>query len=518
MALDNNLAPDTIAHEYQHLIHFKYDYNEEVWLNEGMSVLAEYLCGYVIGWQPYVEAYFDAPERTSLTYWNNLGVSMGDYGASFLFMLNLFQKYQQTGILTDIVKSQYNGLNSIVKVLDTHDFSTTEEGLLKNWCIANLAYTNMDHRGYPAGIEFNTSMDPLSYYNFPVDATEEIPKGGVSYFSLPTGNAGIGFVEISALSDDLLAFILIIESDSYTIYEGTSNGLTNSLSFNFPIKDSPYQEIVLAIFSTDPVDSSKTTMPKTTVYTTIEYSSNFMVAENSLEYTIDNRQIRFSNLILTDHSGGLIGEDSVTSATVALINLETQVSHTTSSLMYNSTGQCWYSNFININHEVTDGDYYLKIDLEVQNTPLLIMSEVFYIDYDYYSLEDYQKSSQEVKINRLLVGNTKNDLWDKEDIDTAYLMLMAIEGSQIKDEIAIKDLYYDTQQNVWYCESIDMTHLHDQEYVFLFVFVHNTEDTRLFLSESFTLSNEVPGFSFVPSLLICALLLICFKKRTMKKP
>jgi immune inhibitor A len=38
-----------MAHEFQHMIHWYRDRNEESWLNEGFSVLAELLNGFEVG-------------------------------------------------------------------------------------------------------------------------------------------------------------------------------------------------------------------------------------------------------------------------------------------------------------------------------------------------------------------------------------------------------------------------------------------------------------------------------------
>ena len=48
-ALTRGIAYDTIAHENQHLIHFNNDDSETTWLDEGIAVFAEYLCGYEDG-------------------------------------------------------------------------------------------------------------------------------------------------------------------------------------------------------------------------------------------------------------------------------------------------------------------------------------------------------------------------------------------------------------------------------------------------------------------------------------
>ncbi|MCK4965732.1 hypothetical protein KAS50_01800, partial [bacterium] len=43
---DSRFASETVSHELQHLIHYNYDQDEESWINEGLSVYAQYLCGF----------------------------------------------------------------------------------------------------------------------------------------------------------------------------------------------------------------------------------------------------------------------------------------------------------------------------------------------------------------------------------------------------------------------------------------------------------------------------------------
>ena len=50
-----------LAHEFQHMIHWNHDPKEYTWLNESMSQLAPYLCGY--GHPNQVEAYLRSPDN-----------------------------------------------------------------------------------------------------------------------------------------------------------------------------------------------------------------------------------------------------------------------------------------------------------------------------------------------------------------------------------------------------------------------------------------------------------------------
>lgn len=74
----------TGAHEFQHMIHWNLDPDEEVWINEGLSDLAGFLAGYG---QPssHVRNFMAAPDK-QLTAW---GGTLADYGSSYLFALYL---------------------------------------------------------------------------------------------------------------------------------------------------------------------------------------------------------------------------------------------------------------------------------------------------------------------------------------------------------------------------------------------------------------------------------------------
>ena len=58
----------TLAHEFQHMIHWANDRNEDSWVNEGMSELASYLNGFDPGGAD--AAYMQKPD-TQLTTWSD---------------------------------------------------------------------------------------------------------------------------------------------------------------------------------------------------------------------------------------------------------------------------------------------------------------------------------------------------------------------------------------------------------------------------------------------------------------
>ncbi|HUL39050.1 MAG TPA: hypothetical protein VLU38_02060, partial [Methanomassiliicoccales archaeon] len=75
----------TVAHEYQHLLHDLYNPAETSFVNEGMSMYAEVLCGYGLD-MSYVNRFFYTPDN-SLIDWGDQGQIniLADYGAAALF-------------------------------------------------------------------------------------------------------------------------------------------------------------------------------------------------------------------------------------------------------------------------------------------------------------------------------------------------------------------------------------------------------------------------------------------------
>ena len=72
-----------LAHEFQHMIHWANDRNEETWVNEGCSELSAYLNGYDPGG---FDGVFLVDPDVQLTTWPELHSAASHYGGSYLFM------------------------------------------------------------------------------------------------------------------------------------------------------------------------------------------------------------------------------------------------------------------------------------------------------------------------------------------------------------------------------------------------------------------------------------------------
>jgi hypothetical protein len=102
-----------MAHEFQHMIHWRGDRNEEGWINEGFSELAQYLNGYDPG---AARMYFASDPDLQLNYWPAPPDSIPHYGASFMFLSYLLDRFGSEATQA-VVSNPDNGMDSIDSVL-----------------------------------------------------------------------------------------------------------------------------------------------------------------------------------------------------------------------------------------------------------------------------------------------------------------------------------------------------------------------------------------------------------------
>ena len=137
--LDDEFTYGVLAHELQHMIHWNIDRNESAWVTEGLSELAVELNGYDTGGFSYM---FAMNPDLQLNFWpgNDQGDSSPHYGASYLFMRFLNQRYGKDSIM-ELVASPLNSFESIDDVIGKYDIRDnkpiTSEQIFQDWSIAN---------------------------------------------------------------------------------------------------------------------------------------------------------------------------------------------------------------------------------------------------------------------------------------------------------------------------------------------------------------------------------------------
>jgi hypothetical protein len=154
------LYEGVFAHEFEHLIHFDQDPDEESWVDEGLADLAGFLCGYGHS-AGHIAYYMVYHPLTSLTFW---GGGLESYGASYLFELYLYEHYGKSAFVSALVQEQANGIQGIENTLVAFGYKDTFDKIFDNWTIANYLDTDKkgDKYGYDS-LKIGSAADTWGY-------------------------------------------------------------------------------------------------------------------------------------------------------------------------------------------------------------------------------------------------------------------------------------------------------------------------------------------------------------------
>ena len=183
---------DTLAHEFQHMIHWNEQRMSSTWFNEGNSTLSQDLNGYVS--QSYVLSFLGNPD-TQLTAWGiEPSRSIAHYGAAHLFMRYIYAHYaNEPGVLIELIRADAgNKLDAFVAVAARRRPDLTSfSDLFAEWAIANLLNNpNLDQG------QFGYAPDVLGFNALPAtvqprplligeELTETVRQFAADYFELP---------------------------------------------------------------------------------------------------------------------------------------------------------------------------------------------------------------------------------------------------------------------------------------------------------------------------------------------
>jgi hypothetical protein len=132
----------TLAHEFQHMIHWYTDKNEETWLNEGFSMLAELINDYDPGGFEY--SYINDPDLQLTDWGTEVGSNGPHYGAAFLFTSYFLDRFGEDATKA-VVANDSNGMESIdivlseMQIIDPLTSEIIQSGdVFADWTVANF--------------------------------------------------------------------------------------------------------------------------------------------------------------------------------------------------------------------------------------------------------------------------------------------------------------------------------------------------------------------------------------------
>lgn len=161
----------TLAHEFQHMIHWHEHPNQDIWLNEGSSMLAEALNGYDV---QGTDADFMRQPGVQLNAWEPTpSRARGNYGASLLFLQYLMDRYGGKDIIKAVIAAPQPGTEAVDSALAGAGYKEGFLEVFKKWVVANLV---------------STSPVAPAQYRYPERAVQVSPQVLLDHY--PTGYSG----------------------------------------------------------------------------------------------------------------------------------------------------------------------------------------------------------------------------------------------------------------------------------------------------------------------------------------
>jgi immune inhibitor A len=187
----------TLAHEFQHMIHWYQDRDEGAWVNEGLSMLAEQLNGFsVAAYLPYYLAQTD----TQLTTWAIEDEETAPhYAASYLFMAYFLDRFGEEA-LRAVVQSDRNGTAGFDDALGRLGYAERFEDIFADWIAANYLDGELleeGRYGYPA----------LRLEELTMAATHELPLEGTVQRQATVHQYGVDYVALTGNGDVQIDFV-----------------------------------------------------------------------------------------------------------------------------------------------------------------------------------------------------------------------------------------------------------------------------------------------------------------------
>jgi len=244
--LNEEFTYGVLAHEFQHMIHWYRDRNEETWLNEGFSDLAMFLNGYDIGGHDFI--YVQDPDLQLNDWPTEQEQTTPHYGASFLFTTYFLDRFGEEATKA-LVAEPDNGLDSIDKVLAelkvTDPLSgepITADDVVVDWLLASY-------------LQDGTIADGrYTYHNYPhaprAFETESLRTCSEALQSRQVHQYGADYIQIRCKGDITLHFagetqVGVLPTDPYSgdyafwSNKGDESDMTLTRTFDFSNVSAP---------------------------------------------------------------------------------------------------------------------------------------------------------------------------------------------------------------------------------------------------------------------------------------
>ena len=177
----------TLAHEFQHMIHWNVHPNQNIWINEGMAELAMKINGYDTGG---VEAIFQSNPDVQANDWAEVTVAHGHYGAASLFMNYLYDRFGPD-LIRAILHAPGADTDAIDQAFAAQGRSETFQSALRDWLVTNWVDKTNNRPALPVTSACRCRSAPAPRLSqTPATYTGTVHQQAADYITLTAGERG----------------------------------------------------------------------------------------------------------------------------------------------------------------------------------------------------------------------------------------------------------------------------------------------------------------------------------------
>jgi hypothetical protein len=190
--LADEFTAGVLAHEFQHMIHWYRDRNEETWMNEGFAEVAAHLNGFDVGGADYEYAF--SPDQTLSQWPSEPGTAGGHYGQAFLVLTYFLDRFgaEATQALVAHLANGFDSIDQALVELGAVDAATgetvTADDVFLDWALAMLLQDSSLADGRYGYVSYDNAPEPAyaeTVEACPIqDQTRSVSQYGVDYIRL----------------------------------------------------------------------------------------------------------------------------------------------------------------------------------------------------------------------------------------------------------------------------------------------------------------------------------------------
>ncbi len=235
-----------IAHEFQHLIHWRYDRDETSWINESLAEVAMILCGYYTD-REQVARYLNNTDSPLVAKGH-----MSNYGACLLWGTYIYERFGKT-FLKNLVLENADSIEGFQKVMTNMNRGDDFSEIFGDWLVVNYLNTDLfTNKNYTyKSITLPTFPTVKHFFSLPAHDSGNVPGYAVNYLKFSIERIKGRNLRITFRSDSLNDFLIkIIKIDNDNLSNSQVEDVTLSGSMEvFDVTDvgTNYREVVLVV-------------------------------------------------------------------------------------------------------------------------------------------------------------------------------------------------------------------------------------------------------------------------------